>query len=480
MALTITNTNTLNLLNIVNRTSQAQSNTLTQLSTGLRINRGADDPAGLIAMESLNAELTAVNGALDNNQRSDAMLNVADGALGEISSLLGEIESLVIASASDAGLSASEKAANQAQIDSAITSIDRIVGTTSFNGKKLLDGSFSIRTTGVNNNEVSNLRVYSRGNTSSNTAVSVSRVASAKTASATFGQIATATTASGASTVAIAGTLGTATITIASGATQAEMVTAINAAKDLTGVSAVATATSIDLDSTGFGSDEFISVEVLSGGYMNGAGTGDDIQNTSRSEGTDAQITINGVNAGVDGLDVNYNSNGISLSFSLTEDFGSGNTANTSSSFTVQAAGGATFLLGTDATTRSTIGIDSLAGYKLGGGDSGGFLSNIQSGGTADLNTDAATALKVVRKSISDVASARGRIGGFQKFQVQTSINSLNAAKSGLSDARSVIAETDYAVATAELNRQSVLLSTGISLLGLANQQAAQILQLLG
>ncbi len=81
---------------------------------------------------------------------------------------------------------------------------------------------------------------------------------------------------------------------------------------------------------------------------------------------------------------------------------------------------------------------------------------------------------------MSDVANARGRIGGFQRFQVQTSINSLSAAKTGLSAARSVIADTDYAVATAELNRQSVLLNSGISLLGLANQQAAQILSLLG
>jgi len=480
MGLTVTNANTLNLLNIVNKTSTAQSSVLTQLSTGLKINKGADDPAGLIAMESLTAELTAVDAALNNNQRADSMLSVADGALAEISSLLTEVESLVMASSSDAGLSASEKAANQAQIDSAIASIDRIVSTTSFNGKKLLDGTQSIRTTGVDNNSVTNLRVFSRGNGSTNTTVSVNRTTSAQTASATFGQIATSTTASGASTVAITGSLGTATINIASGATQAEMVTLINNAKDLTGVSAVATSTSIDLDSTGYGSDEFIAVDVLSGGYMNGAGTGDDIQNTSRSEGVDAAITINGVQAGVDGLDVNYNANGISLNFSLTESFGSGQVAAESTSFTVQAAGGATFQLGTDATTRSTIGIDSLASYKLGGSDSGGFLNELQSGAAASLDNDTETALKVVRQAISDVASARGRIGGFQKFQVQTSINSLNATKSGLTDARSVISETDYAVATAELNRQSVLLNSGISLLGLANQQSSQILSLLG
>ncbi len=474
MALTVTNTNTLSLLNIVNRTSQAQSKVLTQLTTGLRINRGADDPAGLIAMEGLNAELTSVNAAVANNQRADAMLNVADGALAEVSSLLGEIESLVTASSSEAGLSAGEVAANQAQIDAAISSIDRIVRTTTFNGKTLLDGTLSIRTTGVDSADISNLRVYSRADTSTNTTVSINVTNSATTASASLGSYGNGDAASGTTTLAVTGSLGTATINIASGATQAEVVTAINAAKDLTGVSATGAASAIGLNSTGYGSDEFVSVSVLSGGAID---DGNSMANVSRTEGTDATVLVNGAQAGVDGLDVNYSANGLSLSFSLTTAL---NTGGGTSSFTVQTTGGATFQLGTNASTQSTIGIDSLATYNLGGGDSGGFLNELQSGQSADLNTDTETALKVAKKAITDVANARGRIGGFQKFQVQTSINSLNATKAGLSDARSVIAETDYAVATAELNRQSVLLNSGISLLGLANQQASQILSLLG
>ncbi|MHC4089492.1 MAG: flagellin N-terminal helical domain-containing protein [Planctomycetota bacterium] len=474
MALTITNTNTLTLLNIINRTSKAQSDTLTQLSTGLKINRGADDPAGLIAMESLNAELTAVNAAIDNNLRADGMLNVADGAITEISSLLADIEGMVMSSSSEAGISASERAANQAQIDSAIASIDRIVRTTSFNGKKLLDGNLSIRTTGVDSADISNLRVYSRANTSSNTSVSVNVTGAATTASAGIANFGSGEATSGTATLAVTGTLGTATINVASGATQAQVVTAINAAKDTTGVSATGAAGAIGVNSTGYGSDDFVTVQVLSGGFMDDGAT---MGSVSRSEGTDATVLVNGQTAAVDGLDVNYNSNGLSLSFSLTSTL---NVAGGTSSFTVQAAGGATFQLGTDATTRSTIGIDTLASYNLGGGDSGGFLRELQSGGAADLNTDVATALTVVKKAIGDVASSRGRIGGFQRFQVQTSINSLNATKTGLSDARSIIAETDYATATAELNRQSVLLNSGISLLGLANQQASQILSLLG
>lgn len=288
--------------------------------------------------------------------------------------------------------------------------------------------------------------------------------------------------------MAIQGTLGVATLTIASGQTQAEVVTTINLAKDQTGVSAIQVAGSISLNSTTYGTDAFVSVEVLSGGIINSTyttATGDgstanDIQNVSKTDGVDADITINGQSSSADGLDVVYSANGISLEFTLGTDFGTGNTsATTSTSFTVKASGGATFQLGTTASTRQTIGIDSLGTYKLAGGNGTVRLSELKSGESADLRTDAASALSSVRDAIGEVASARGRIGGFQKFQVGSSIASLQAAQDGLTSAASVIGDTDFAVATANLTKQQVLMQSSISLLAIANQQSAQILSLL-
>ncbi|RME36400.1 MAG: hypothetical protein D6788_11665 [Planctomycetota bacterium] len=489
MALTVTNTNTLALLNILNRNTIQQSNVLQQLTTGKRINTGKDDPAGLIAFSSLNTELTAVKTSLTNNQRTDSMLTVADSAIGEISSLLSEIESLVVASTSDANLTASEIAANQAQIDDALTAIDRIVNTTNFNGKKLLDGTFAIQSTGVSTNpDVTNLRIFSRSQVTTDTTLTVTRVASAKTASATLAFAGgTAAIASGTTELAITGTLGTATITLASGTTQANIVSLINQAKAQTGVSAIQAADNIRLSSTTYGANAFVSVEVLSGGQINNkygtalndGTTSNDIQSITKQSGKDANVTINGQTAGVDGLDVSYSANGLSLTFTLGTDFGTGNTASTTTSFTVKAAGGATFQLGTTSSTRQTIGIDSLATYNLGGNNGTVKLSELRSGGSAELKTDPAKALSAIREVIGEVASIRGRIGGFQKFQVGSAINSLRAAEKGLTEATSAIMDTDFAVATAELNRQQVLIQSGITLLGLANQQTAQILSLL-
>jgi flagellin len=474
----------MNLLAIVNATSTKQSDTLTQLSTGYKINRGADNPAGLIAMKSLETELIAVNAAIDNNQRSDAMLAVADNAINEISSLLGEIETLVMASASDAGLSAGEKSANQSQIDQALTSIDRIVNTTNFNGKRLLDGSQAIAIAGtpVDTSKINSLRIFSRGTQSTNTDVKVSVTKVGTRASAVFNTMA-ANTLTEDTTLEVIGSLGTRTIDIASGSSSTEVVAAINAAKGETGVEATsATGGKVLLQSTGYGDDEFMAVNVLKGG----AHAGTDFASMARTEGVDAEVTINGVAASVDGLEVSHNSNGISLTFTIDKtNFNSVG----SYTFTISATdGGATFQLGTDSSTRATIGIDSLATHKLGEGvatetASGGKrleLSDLRSGGFAAVSTDTGKALQIVRKAMSDVARAQGRIGAFQRFNVQTSINSLNAAKVSLSDAKSVVADTDFAAATAELNRNSVLLNSGISLLGLANQQSSQILSLLG
>jgi flagellin len=483
MAITVTNTNAINLLNIVNQTTARQQNILTQLSTGSRINRGRDDPAGIIALGSLNSELNRVDTAITNNQRTNALLGVADGAINEISSLLSEVETLVAASTSAGNLTDSEVAANQAQIDAAIESIDRIVRTTNFNGNRLLDGSFGIDTTGLDKTKIDSLKVFSRGSKASATDVTVIRTTSAQTASAVLAQgiSTTGTTLSAATTIQITGTLGSTQLSLASGLTGAQVITAINAVKDVTGVSAIGTTTSsIQLNTTGYGSDEFVSVDVLSGGGFSIAGTGDDITATSKTTGVDAVVSINGQAVTADGLDLSFNQNGLSLSFSLTTAFGSGTTASTTEAFTVQTTGGGKFQLGTDASTVSVIGIDALSSFNLGGGNSGGFLADLTSGGTADLRTNTEAALRVIRKSIQDVSQAQGRIGSFQKFQVQTSINSLNASKTGLSDVKSVIGDTDFATATAELNRQTVLLNTGISLLGVANQQTSQILSLLG
>ncbi|MFN8818209.1 MAG: flagellin, partial [bacterium] len=102
----------------LNTNNKSLNTTLERLSTGLRINRGKDDPAGLIASENLRSEQKALNQAITNADRADQVVNIAEGGLGEITSLLTEMQGLLTNTASTAGLSDEEKAANQLQVDS--------------------------------------------------------------------------------------------------------------------------------------------------------------------------------------------------------------------------------------------------------------------------------------------------------------------------------------------------------------------------
>lgn len=125
--------------------SFALNRSMLRLSTGLRINRGADDPAGLIASENLRATLSALEAETRAFERTDSVASVAEAALGEVNDLLNDAESLAVASANTGAMTEEEIAANQLQMDSIIQSVQRISDTAQFNGKKLLDGGATLR-----------------------------------------------------------------------------------------------------------------------------------------------------------------------------------------------------------------------------------------------------------------------------------------------------------------------------------------------
>jgi flagellin len=132
------------------RTNAALNVSLVRLSTGLRINTGKDDPAGLIASEILRSEIGSIGQSIKNSERANNIVATADAALTQVSTLLNDIRALIIASANKGAVSTAEIAANQIQVDSALESISRIGQTTVFGGDKLLNGtkSFLVSTTG--------------------------------------------------------------------------------------------------------------------------------------------------------------------------------------------------------------------------------------------------------------------------------------------------------------------------------------------
>ena len=121
-----------------------QNRSLERLATGWRINRGADDPAGLISSEHLRSQLAALDAESRALTRAEHVAATADGALGEIADLLVDAEGLAVAAANTAGMSDAEREAYQMQMDSTLQSAQRIAATTTFNGTRLLDGNFTM------------------------------------------------------------------------------------------------------------------------------------------------------------------------------------------------------------------------------------------------------------------------------------------------------------------------------------------------
>src|SRR3989304_542464 len=137
--------------NVLGRSNASLEQALNRLSTGLRINTGKDDPAGLIASENLRSDITSIQRAIGNTDRANQVIATADSALGQVSSLLNDIRGLVTESANDGALSAAQIAANQLQLDQSLEALNRIAQTTTFQGRKILDGSLAFLTTNVQN-----------------------------------------------------------------------------------------------------------------------------------------------------------------------------------------------------------------------------------------------------------------------------------------------------------------------------------------
>lgn len=140
------NVSALNAYRNLTMTDRAMSRSLERLSSGLRINRAADDAAGLAISEKMRAQIRGLNQAISNAQDGISLIQTAEGALNETHDILQRMRELSVQAANDT-LTASDRQNIQQEIDELVVEIDRIGNTTEFNTKKLLDGSASALTT---------------------------------------------------------------------------------------------------------------------------------------------------------------------------------------------------------------------------------------------------------------------------------------------------------------------------------------------
>ena len=228
-----TNISSLNAQRNLNMSQSSLATSMQRLSSGLRVNSAKDDAAGLAIAERMNTQVRGLNVAARNANDGISLAQTAEGALGKVGDMLQRMRELAVQSA-NATNSTADRTALDAEVQQLKAEVGRVASTTSFNGQKILDGSFVNATFQVGANSGEAITVASLANVTT-AALGVSTRASVN--SAAIGGFATTALASGA--ITINGTNIGAVAVAANASDRAnQLVTAINTVAATTGVTA--------------------------------------------------------------------------------------------------------------------------------------------------------------------------------------------------------------------------------------------------
>ena len=271
----------------------------------------------------------------------------------------------------------------------------------------------------------------------------------------------------------LSGSNGSEVFKFEAGADSSQIVSAVNLLSDSTGVSAALSVPGGDivLTSLGYGSDSFIDVEVISEGPGSNGNFSAAVV-APRVQGTDIVALVNGASTLGKGNTLSINNSTLSMSMTLDS------ASVTSVNFAI-VDGGAQFQLGPDVVSnqQARIGIRNLNTAKLGGPT--GRLFELGSDGPASLAKDVNRAGEIIDQVINKVSTLRGRLGAFQRTALESNSVSLNDTLTNLTEAESSIRDADFAKETAALSRAQILVQSGTSVLGIANQSSQSVLSLL-
>ncbi len=456
--------------------SNALGKSLEKLSSGYRINRGADDPAGLLISETLRAQIGGLDQASRNASDAVSMVQTAEGALTEMNTMLNNIRSLAVHSSNVGANDANAIAADQTAVDKAIESMQRIATTTKYAGKNLLDGSAGV--------------VIGETTTAALASVSAGSVAAA---SGTVSAVITTAAAAGSAVLTVSNFVGQSTIAsgnismwLSTGGTAGTVIN-VNYAS---GLSSTAFVSNINTALAGAGFYASSNASTTLTLYASSVGTAVVVQASNATVSGTANVTGSG------GIDIAGTFGGTALTGSGLALYGSSSSAWAGTSLvfkaannvvgsaaTVSVVSGIKFALTQDASTATqiTYAISNMQTSKIGVASTlaGSTLDAIKSGATYQLSANASGAVTIIDQAIYDVSNARAKLGSFQKFTLETTINSLSVSRENLAASESRIRDVDMAQEMMNFTKNQILVQAGTAMLAQANQLPQSVLQLL-
>ena len=436
----LNNINAIYATNSLNNTSNSLSNVLQQLSSGSKINSGADDAAGLSLVNGLQANSQALTQSTTNATEGVGLLKVADGALSQVTNLLNRAVTLATEVSNGTLNTAQQSAANQ-EYQSILSEVSNIGQTTTYNQTKVFGAG--------------NVSIYTGDSTSQG--ASIDQLTVDSLSSSNVGDTNGTMNYTGGSSIFLdlttGGTNGTAQVGDSLGAAS------LTSSLDVSYYNSTGTSEAVTI-SVGSGTAYSNSVSGMIQA-INGAGLG-----ITASFGTASQAGATGT-ASDTGIIITGSAYTLSSA-----------TAPSTTNNVMEVTADATHTVKDASTAQAAVAATST-------GTKGTAVTSYTASAGADLATtsltsqaNAESALTTLNTAISDISAQDGYIGA--------QINTLNSVSSVLStqqenvaSAQNAVQATDYASATSALSKYQILSQTGISALAQANSMAQEVTKLL-
>lgn len=475
-------------------TSQGSLQTaLQRLSSGLRLNSAKDDAAGLAISERLTTQIRGLDQARRNANDGISLAQTAEGALAQTGDILQRIRELAVQSANSTNSATDRKALND-EVNQLIQEVDRVSSTTTFNGLKVLDGTYQGQQfqVGANANETIGVSIQgaSSNDLKNNTIALESGTANTGLGTAAAGAAAVpAANGVAAQTLTIAGGAGSSTVSVAASDQASTIAASINAVVASTGVAAKAVTTATVQSLSASGTVSFT---------INGGGTATAISaQVTTTDLTALTTAINDV-TGKTGVSAQISADKASVTLKQADgkditilDFtnsaagtvavvGSSSVATTAATLTsgstdsTRIAGEVTLDSSLGFTAVSSAGTTAIAGGTTVTASTAAKLSSVD----ISTITGANNALDILDASLAQVSGIRAKLGAIQN-RFENTIQNLQTTSENLSASRSRIRDADFAAETAALTRAQILQQAGTAVLAQANAIPNNVLTLL-
>lgn len=421
------------------------SKSMEKLSSGLRINKAGDDAAGLAISEKMRGQIRGLDQASSNSQDAISLLQTAEGALSETTSILQRMRELAVQGSNDT-LNSNDRGQIQKEMDQLVAETDRIGNNTEFNTKKLLNGAANV--SGTSDVPATAVITGGTGDTQAGAIVVLNTTTAATKAVATS----TVDVSAGKLTAASAVTINGTSFSFKLGETIDNVLKTINDAG--VGVTAAKSGNFMSLTSSNVGSAAKIEIADATADFVG----------LASDAGTDASVTFTSgatqYTAVGDKVTIQDNT-GKGLEFSVKAD----STADTT--LTVVSNGTLAFQIGANEGQLLNVGIGDIRSAAL---------------GTAGIKvSDSATAtaaITTIQTAIDTVSSERSKLGAYTN-RLEHTIANLGTASENMTSAESRIRDVDMAKEMSTFSKNNILSQAAQAMLAQANQQPQQVLQLL-